>query len=384
MYQEFSLSPAITFGWGAVSVLGEKVKGLGCKKAMCVMDKGIESTDIPGKVVKILKDAGVDVVVYSGVVADPPADVVDEGADLAKREGVDCLIGVGGGSSMDTAKAISILLTFPGTAKDYILPKPNYYDTKTPVVLVPTTAGTGSEVTAVCIISRPEHNAKWSAFVNTTFAIVDPSLTMTLPKRETANTGLDALAHAAEGLTSVDSNPHSDLFAEAAIRKIAKYLVTAYNEPDNVEARTEIMLAANFAGLAFNNPLTHVGHAAADALSGHFHTPHGYGCGISLPAAMKVCGPAVPEKMRVIANALGIPLQGGESGEQLGNLVADKIRGIMRAVNMKSLKEMGFKREDVLSFVPDVVSSHLSNHCPVKIDDDTARRILADIYDSYQ
>ena len=125
MYQQFSRSAAIIFGCGAISVLGEKVKELGCKKAMCVIDKGIEGTNIPGKAIKSLKDAGIDVVIFSGVVADPPVDVVDEGGALAKKEGVDCLIGVGGGSSMDTAKAISILLSNPGTARDYILPKPN-------------------------------------------------------------------------------------------------------------------------------------------------------------------------------------------------------------------------------------------------------------------
>jgi len=384
MFQQFSHSASVIFGWGSVSVIGEKVRDLGCKKAMCIIDKGIEGTGIADKAVKSLKEAGIGTVLFSGVVSDPPIEVVDEGGDLAKKEGVDCLIGIGGGSSMDTAKAISILLTYPGTARDYILPKPNFYNTKTPVILVPTTAGTGSEVTSVCIISRPELGAKWSAFVNTNFAIVDPELTMSLPKRETANTGLDALAHATEALTSVDSNPHSDIVGEAAIRKIAKYLVTAYNEPDNVEARTEMMLAANLAGLAFNDPLTHVGHAAADALSGHFHTPHGYGCGICLPAAMKISGPAVPEKMQTIADALGVKLTGKETGEQLGDLVAGKIRELMRAVGLKSLKEMGFKREDVLSFVPDVVSSHLCNHCPVKIDDAKAKEVLADIYDSYQ
>ncbi|NLT13311.1 MAG: iron-containing alcohol dehydrogenase [Clostridiales bacterium] len=384
MYQQFSRSAAIIFGCGAISVLGEKVKELGCKKAMCVIDKGIEGTPIPDKAIKSLNDAGVDVVVFNGVIADPPVDVVDAGGDLAKREGVDCLIGVGGGSSMDTAKAIAILMQNPGKAKDYILAKPEYYDTKTPVILVPTTAGTGSEVTAVCIISRPELGAKWSAFVNTNFAIVDPELTLSLPKRETAHTGLDALAHAMEAMTSLDWNPHSDVVGEAAIRKIAKYLIKAYNEPDNIEARSEMMLAANLAGLAFNNPLTHVGHAAADALSGHFHTAHGYGCGICLPAAMRISAPAVPEKMRVIADAMGIPLKGSETGEQLGNLVADKILEMMRALNVKSLKEMGYKREDVLSFVPDVVSSHLSNHCPVKITDEVAYKVLADIYDSYQ
>jgi alcohol dehydrogenase len=227
-------------------------------------------------------------------------------------------------------------------------------------------------------------NTKWSAFVNTTYAIVDPEMTLTLPKSVTAHTGLDALSHAAEGMTTKMWGPHSDVFGEAAIRKIAKYLVMAYNEPGSQEARTEMMLAANFAGLAFNDPITHVGHACADALSCHFHTPHGYNCGICLPTAMKVIAPAVPEKMRVIADALDIRLSGKETGEHLGDLVADKIREIMRAVNLKSLKEMGFKREDVLSFVPDVVANHLSSYCPVQITDDVAYSILASIYDDYQ
>lgn len=384
MIHQFSHSANIIFGWGAVSVLGEKVKELGCKKAMCVIDKGIEGTSIPQKVVKILMEAGIDVVIFSGVVADPPIEVVDEGGALAKKEGVDCLIGVGGGSSMDTAKAISILLSNPGKAKDYILAIPVRYDTKTPVILVPTTAGTGSEVTAVAIISRPDMNTKWSAFVNTTYALVDPELTLTLPKSVTANTGLDALAHATEGMTTKMWGPHSDVFGEAAIKRIAKHLVTAYNEPSNKEARTEMMLAANFAGLAFSDPLCHVGHACADALSVHFHTPHGYNCGICLPTAMKIIAPTVPEKIAVIADALGLKRSGKETGEELGNLVAGKIRELMRAIGIKSLKEMGFKREDVLSFVPDVVSNHLSSYCPVQITEDVARECLADIYDGYQ
>ncbi|NLA87853.1 MAG: iron-containing alcohol dehydrogenase [Clostridiales bacterium] len=384
MIHHFSHSADIIFGWGSVSILGEKAKELGCKKALCISDKGIEGTGIIEKVTKSLKDAGIGVVIFSGVVADPPIEVVDEGGDLAKKEGVDCLIGIGGGSSMDTAKAISILLSNPGKAKDYILAAPVRYDTTTPVILVPTTAGTGSEVTAVAVISRPDMNTKWSAFVNTTYAIVDPELTLTLPKGVTAHTGLDALSHAAEGMTTTLWGPHSDVFGEAAIRRIAKHLAVAYNEPSNKEARTEMMLAANFAGLAFNDPITHVGHACADALSCHFHTPHGYNCGSCLPAAMKVIAPAVPEKMAVIADALGIKLSGNETGEQLGDLVADKIRELMRTVGVKSLKEMGFKREDVLSFVPDVVSNHLSTYCPVEITEDVAREILADIYDGYQ
>lgn len=384
MIHQHSKTATVIFGCGAISVLGEKIKELGCKKAMCVIDKGIAGTNIVDKAVKSLNDAGIDVVKFDGVVSDPPLNVIDEGGDLAKKEGADCLIGIGGGSSLDTAKAISILLSKPGKAKDYVLAQPIYVDTKTPVVLVPTTAGTGSEMTSVAIISVPEANAKWGVLVNTTYAIVDPELTLSLPKRETANTGLDALSHACEAMTTIKWSPHSDVYGEAAIRRISKYLVKAYNEPENLEARTEMMLAANFAGIAFNDPITHMGHAAADALSCHFHTPHGYNCGICLPSTMKLVAPAMPEKMRVIADAMGLPLTGTESGEDLGDMVAGKIHEIMRAVNIKSLKEMGFERQKVLSFVPDILANHLSGYCPVKVTEEVAYSHLVSIYDDYQ
>lgn len=384
MIHQHSKTATVIYGCGAISVLGEKVKGLGCKKAMCVIDKGIEKTNIVDKAVKSLKDAGLEVVMFSGVVADPPVEVVDDGAALAKKEGVDCLVGIGGGSSLDTAKAISVLLTKPGKAADYVLAQPIYVDTKTPVVLVPTTAGTGSEMTSVAVISRPDKNAKWSVFVNTTYAIVDPELTLSLPKRETANTGLDALSHACEAMTTILWSPHSDVYALAAVRRIVDNLEKAYKEPDNLDARSEMMLAANFAGIAFNDPITHVGHSAADALSCNLHTPHGYNCGIALPAAMKVVAPAMPDKMRAMAEALRVPLSGGESPETLGDLVADRIRELMHAVNIQPLKDMGVSRDTVLSFAPEVVSNHLASLCPVKITEDVARSILADMYDSYQ
>jgi alcohol dehydrogenase len=384
MYRQYSQPSTVLFGCGAIAALGDKVKELGCQKALCVFDTGIEKAGITEKAFESLRAAGVGYVAYNGVVPDPPVEVVDKGAEVARASGVDCLIGIGGGSSMDTAKAISVLLTKPGKASDYVLAKPIYIDTKTPVFLVPTTAGTGSEITSVAVISRPDMNTKWSVFLNVNIAIVDPELTVTLPKLETATTGLDALSHAMEAMTGLNWNPHSDLVGEAAIRKIAKNLVTAYNEPDNIEARSEMMLAANFAGLAFNDPITNIGHAAADAFSCHFHTPHGYNCAVALPSAMALSAPVVPEKMRVIAAAMGIPLTGRETGKQLGELVAEAIRELMRAVDLRSLKAMGFKREDVVSFVPDVVSNHLSSYSPVKVTEDVAYKLLADIYDSYQ
>ena len=383
MYREFSQPAPIIFGCGAISVLGEKIKEKGCKKALVICEKGIEDAGIVQKAAASLKAGAIEFVVFNGVFADPPDSVVDEAGELALRENVDCIIGLGGGSSLDTAKAASILMTNPGPVRNYIQAAPLFVDTKTPLILVPTTAGTGSECTTVAIISIPEKNVKWAVFVNTSLAIVDPELTVTLPRPITASTGMDAFAHAAEAMTCINWNHHSDLFAEAAIMKISKNLLICCDEPDNIEARSELSLAANWAGLAFNNPITHVGHAVADALSCHFHTPHGVNCALALPETMALVAPAVPERMRIIANAMGLPLSGGETGEQLGKIVADGIRDIMRISGIKSLNEMGYSRDKVLSLVPDIMANHLSSYCPVTVDEKTAAKLLAAVYDSY-
>lgn len=384
MYMQYSQPAPVIFGWGALSILGDKIKERGCKKALLVFDKGIREAGIADKAFSVLRTAGVEYVPFGDVVSDPPDEIVDQAWALASTEEVDCIVGLGGGSCLDTAKAAAILATNPGPAKKYILSHPIYVDTKIPVFLLPTTAGTGSEMTTVAVISRPEENAKWSVFVNVALAIVDPELTLTLPKYETANTGLDAFSHAAEAMTNLNWNHHADLMGEGAIKKISKHLLTAYHEPENVEARTEMALAANWAGLAFNDPVTHVGHSVADAFSCHLHTPHGLGCALALPEALNLVAPAVPEKMAVIAAAMGLELTGRESGAELGTLVADAIRKLMRSVNMKSLREMGYSREQILSFVPDVVANHLSSFCPVEVTPQVAEKLLAAVYDTYQ
>jgi 1,3-propanediol dehydrogenase len=383
MFRQYSQPAPVIYGCGAIRILGEKIKELGCKKVLMVYDQGIEKAGIIDKAIGSIKAAGVDYAVFGGVVSDPSDEVIDKGGDIALRENADCVAGIGGGSSMDSAKAISILIHNPGPARDYIQAKPITVNTKAPVFLVPTTAGTGSEVTRVAVISRPDKNGKWSVFVNTTLAIVDPELTVTLPKVETANTGLDAFSHAAEAMTCLNWNPHSDLVGEAAIKKITANLLIAYNEPDNLEARSEMALAANWAGLAFNDPITHVGHAVADAFSCHFHTPHGLNCALALPETMALVAPAMPDRMAVIANAMGLVVKGDESGTELGRMVAEGIRGLMRLMNIQSLKAMGYTREKVLSLAPDVVSNHLASYCPVKITEDVARDLLSKVYDTY-
>jgi 1,3-propanediol dehydrogenase len=382
-YPEFSVTVPVVFGCGAIRALGERVRDLGCKKALCVYDEGTLAAGIVEKARRSLVDAGIGTAGFGDVQSDPLDSIVDAAAAAAKAAGADCFVGIGGGSSMDTAKAAAIAFEKSVSAKDFVLAEPIMIGISTPVILVPTTAGTGSEVTTVAIISRPDMSAKWSVFTNTSLAIVDPELTLTLPKGQTANTGLDALSHAAEAMTTVNRNAHSDLFGEAAIRKIFKNLRVCYDEPDDIGARTEMMLAANWAGFAFNNPVAHVGHAAADALSCAFHTPHGYNCALALPEALKLAAPALPEQARRIADAMGIAPEGPVDGAELGALIAEAVRALMRDLKVKPLRELGIARPDVTALAHDVVTNHLSAFCPVEITDAVAKTLLGDLYDNY-
>jgi len=266
---------------------------------------------------------------------------------------------------------VSIHMEGYSHASEFVLFQPEFIHSKTPIILVPTSAGTGSEVTGVAVISIPAKNGKWSVFTNTDLAIVDPELTVTLPASVTVNTALDALSHAMEAMTSVNRCEHSDVFALAAIERINNYLRIAVMEPGNLEARTQLSLAANFAGFAFANPITHVGHSVADALSVTFHSPHGYNCALALPETMRLVAPAMPEQAASIAKALGISVK-GLSPEELGEKIADSIRALMRDVNLKSLKEWGKTLEEITALADEVAENHLSDFSPVKITHEVA------------
>lgn len=382
MYRYMQNCP-IYFGAGAIDRLGEYVSELGCKKAFCVFDPGVEAAGVPKRAVAALNRAGIEAVCFNRIMSDPTIGIVDEAGAIAVKEKVDVIIGIGGGSSIDAAKAISILMTYPGPIKKYVLAKPITVDTKIPVVAVPTTSGTGSEATRVAIISQTEENGKWSVFVNTNLAVVDPELTFGLPRDVTAYTGLDALSHAAECVTSNVTNPHNQLFGCAAIRKIEDNLYTAWAEPDNVEARTEMSLAADWAGIAFAETMCHVGHALADGLSNEFHTPHGYNCALALPVALEYAAPAVPKEIRMVAEALRIPMNGTESAEEVGGLVADHIRDLMRKLELPSLAEKGYTRNQVLKIAEEGYISHLSSYCPVPVTKEAALELAGKMYDLY-
>lgn len=376
----------VVFGNGAINELGEQVKALGCKKVMCVYDGGVKAAGIAPKAEASLKAAGVDFVVYDKITADPKDIEVNECGTLAKESGVDGFVAIGGGSSMDCAKAAALLMNHDAPIQQYFTAPPSFLDCAVPVILVPTTAGTGSEVTQVCVITQTPENYKPSIFMRSTLAIVDPELTYTVPPTVTANTGLDALTHACESITAKGRNPRSELLAKAAIEKIAKYLPIAVKDGGNTEARYELCLASNWAGIAFADTDCHLGHNMADGISNAFHTPHGMNCVWVCPELMNACAAVAPREVKVVGEALGAVFTGSETDAEIGEKTAAAMRALMKSVGLKSPKEMGFDRQTFIDCykVAMEIDLGLRLNCPFEATADVVRDLYTKIYDNYQ
>jgi len=384
IYQYDQLVP-VFFGDGAIDLLGEKVKELGCTKVMCVYDGGVKAAGIAPRAEAALKAAGIEYVVYDRIESDPSDKLVDECGLMAKEAGVDGFVAIGGGSSMDCTKAAALLLDHPAPINQYFTAPPSFIPCSVPIVLVPTTSGTGSEVTQVAVITDSRDHSKPSVFTRSSLAIVDPSLTVTVPPSVTANTGLDAFTHAAEAITAKRANPRSELLAKAAIEKIKKYLPIAVADGSNMEARTELSLAANWAGIAFQDTDCHLGHTMADGISATFHSPHGYNCITVNPELMKKCAEYVPEKVKVVGEAVGVAFTGEETPAEIGQKTADGVRALMKEVGIKHPKEYGMEREKFIDCYKMAmeIDFGLRINCPFEPTHENIAEIYAATYDNY-
>ena len=383
---EFGLHSNILYGSGTVARLGEKAKELGAKKALLACDRNL-GEEAYAKIKGSLEAAGVDYIFFNETERDAPIELVNRVGTMAKEAGVDCMIGVGGGSTMDMVKGATVLLCNPGPAESYVLAQPIMVPVNIPIILMPTTSGTGAEGTK-CAIIAVEHNGypmKWSLFTELAQTIIDPDLTMSLPPYETACCGMDALAHALEGITSNNPNPLAHACALNAIRLISRYLVRAYHDGNDREARIGMSKAAYLAGVAFDAPLTHIGHATADGLCTYLHTSHGEGCALAIPETIALVGPAVPDIMLEIAEAFELEYDKNMSGEELGQLAAAKCRAMMTEMGIPSLKQMGFSRDRMPQVATETETSHLTSFCPVQpVTKEMAQEFCYRVYDNYE
>jgi alcohol dehydrogenase len=343
----FQLPTRIEFGNGVSGNVGEEAKSLGGYRALIVTDPGVEAAGLVDPVTACLEEAGVQTVLFDAVAPNPRDATVQQGAEILESEGCDVLVAVGGGSPMDTAKAIGVVATHGGRIQDYeglgLVQKPI-----TPLIAIPTTSGTGSEVTFWAVITDTERSFKMSvgsSLCAATVALVDPELTLGLPAAITAYTGVDALTHAVEGFTSVPSEPLTDSLAVSAIRLIASSLRRAYADGTNTEARYAMSLASLLAGVAFGNSDIAAVHCMGEAIGGLYDTPHGIAMAIYLPVVSAFNCDAVPKKYAIVAEALGEDVS-GLSELDAARCASVAIRRLTDDLDIPSASEAGVRRGD--------------------------------------
>ena len=310
----FKLPTKIIFGEGASLNVKPVLEQYGIKKVMVVTDEGIAGTQGFKDFVGGLDSQKIDYVLFTNAVADPPIEAVDEAKEILVKSGADGVIAVGGGSSIDTSKAMCMLVTNEGSVREYL-----FGGTKTvtnrpiPLIAIPTTAGSGSEVTAASVITDNQNNIKLSVtheYLMPLAAIVDPLMHVGMPPMITASTGMDALTHAIEAYVSLNAEPLSDMYAEKCIEMIGKNIRTAMFNPTNIEARSNMAIASILGAAAMVNAGLGAVHGISQAMGGIAHTPHGIGNSLLLPYVMEMNLPGNPKKFARIAELLGEKTEG--------------------------------------------------------------------------
>ncbi|MBN1471804.1 MAG: iron-containing alcohol dehydrogenase [Syntrophaceae bacterium] len=314
MRKTFSFTGAkkIVFGSGSLLTLADHVKEHHAQNPLVVIDKNLAKTDLLEKVANVLIPSGIKFTVYDKVEAEPPIELADEGAKTAMKNKCDIVIGIGGGSAMDVAKAIAVIATNKGAAADYLglnkVPKPGL-----PKIMIPTTAGTGSEVTFTAVFLRKNLKKKEgmnSPYLYPELALLDPELTLSLPPVPTAHTGLDALCHAIESYTSINSSPVSEMFSLEAIALIAENLRACVHDGKNIVARERMLLGSLYAGIGLANAGVTAVHSLSYPLGGKYGVGHGLANTMLLPAVMAFNMPSALEKFTDVAEAMGENVEG--------------------------------------------------------------------------
>ncbi len=380
MINRFILNEVSYFGPGAREVLPQEIKRLGLNKAFVATDKDLLKFGVADKVLKVLEAANIPYVVFSDIKPNPTVSNVNAGVKAFAESGADFILAIGGGSSIDTSKAIGIITNNPEFAD--VVSLEGVAPTKkksVPIIALPTTAGTAAEVTINYVITD-EVNEKKMVCVDPNdipaIAIVDAELMYTLPKSLTASTGLDALTHAIEGLITKGAWEMSDMFEIKAIEMIARYLETAVNEPNNAEARNGMAVAQYIAGMAFSNVGLGVVHGMAHPLGAIFDIPHGVANALLLPTIMEFNAPAALDKYVDIAKAMNVYKE-GMSKEEAATAACDAVRQLSIRVGIpQHLTEIGIKESDL----PKLAKSAFADVCTPGNPREVTEEIILDLY----
>ena len=365
MTADINIPSIIKLGSGLFPEVPGILTRLNCSRPMIVSDAFLVKQGRVAELKQQIVAAGFECGVFSDTVPDPTSDAVDGGVRAFIAGKHDCLVSLGGGSPIDTAKAIGMLVANGGHPRDYKVPNP-IPKNGPPHVAIPTTAGTGSEVTRFTVITDSARDEKMLIAGSTllpTAAVLDYELTMSMPKRLTADTGTDSLTHAIEAYVSRKANSFSDTFALAAMKTIWEELPTAFNEPDNRRAREAMMLAATLAGVAFSNASVALVHGMSRPIGAFFHVPHGLSNAMLLPAVTKFSVEAAAQRYADCARVMRVATAADSTAAALTKLV-DSLYRRNQELEVPSPKKYGISEQKYFEAIPTMAAQALASGSP--------------------
>jgi len=386
MKKHFSFTGAkkIIFGNGSFDMLGDTIREMRASRPLIVLDRNLSKLGFRDRIADVIGKNGLKATIFDKQVeAEPRLELADEGVKAARKGKCDIVVGIGGGSAMDVAKAIAVLTANNGKAVDYLglnkVPGPGL-----PTIMVPTTAGTGSEVTFTAVFVRQDLKKKEgmnSPYLYPDLAVLDPVLTLTLPPVSTASTGIDALCHAIESYTSVNASPMSEMFSLDAIQLISENLRSCVHDGNNLEAREMVLLGSLYAGLGLANAGVGAVHSLSYPLGGKYGVSHGLANTVMLPHVMSFNLPGALEKFTIIAEAMGeivddMPLR------EAAYLAVEAVQSLIEDCGIyTTLEDLNIPEEDFpeLAKVAMTVTRPLENN-PRKVTIEDAIEIYGEAY----
>ncbi|EPJ47266.1 MAG: alcohol dehydrogenase [Osedax symbiont Rs1] len=381
MSSQIILPRILQVGEGASRAIPQVLASLNCKKPLIITDKMMVQLGYADAIQQLLTDNSIPSDIFDDTVPEPTVSSIQAGVEKVKHGNYDSIIALGGGSPIDSAKAIAILGKLGGEMQDYKFPR-IVSEAGLPIIAVPTTAGTGSEVTRVTIITEERSGEKMLCVgvgFMPTAALVDYALTLSLPPRTTADTGIDALTHAMEAYVSKKANAYSDIQALAAMRLIAPNLRTAYTDGSNHKAREEMMLGSTLAGIAFSNASVALVHGMSRPIGAAFHVPHGLSNAMLLPSVTEFSIAGAAEKYAQCARAMGVAEQ--LDSDQLANQkLLQELRAINRDLQVPTLAEFGVDKAEFMALLPKMAEQALASGSPANNPIQPTTQQLIDLY----
>ncbi len=362
---EIILPKFMNIGGGKIKSVTDILKKINCKNPLIITDKTMVKLNIIGPLEKALTDMQIRYKIFDDTMPEPTAKSIENGVNTLKDGSFDCIIAFGGGSPIDSAKAISLLATKGGLIEDYKFPFINL-ENNIPIIAIPTTAGTGSEVTKFTIITNEKTDEKMLC-VGPSFmpvaAIVDYELTYSVPQRTTADTAIDSLTHAIEAFVSKKSNLFSDTQAISAMELIAPNIRRAYNNGKDREAREKLMTGATLAGIAFSNSSVALVHGMSRPIGAFYHVPHGLSNAMLLPTVTEFSIPAAPERYSKCARAIGVA-NIDDSIEDANKKLLDELKQLNLDLEVPTLEEFGVKKETFFQNIDVMATQAIASGSP--------------------